>query len=472
MASYGGLRDSVEQMIRLAQKPLSSTNTPMLKQQQLSAMSDLITQQQHLFSSSTLNGGGGVGGGQLSPLRRSTRRSAQRATERIRGEHSTNMNGGGGQYDSEDGYGEEDAAAPARTTPRQVVDDNVVLDQFDSHFAVQLNDADQVEMLSEDSSESDIEEAERVRMRKQFDMLTKAEPTGEQRHARKRMIDQLKSTLRIEEANLLMLKKLRDSQQQSQAAAVSTNTNASSTQRGHATGGNTTNRSTNNTQQTKQSANTAQLSQHKLAAHIADQQRSTLAAVMMQQAQQQNTRTPPAAHSSGMGRTPSASVLQPPPAHQLKSTALPPAPIVDAAQRQLQAKVALRKQLEKNLLLIAPPTPPPADVHFVPNSNQLEFVTLHGLDQVVQRVLKDKSVTAPQLPDTPWVCTQCDTDFTPHWHAEGTGTGDDDAHEGYVTLFCDACHRSNQKKAVRNDQTAKFKKEFLLGMLTMCMWLN
>jgi hypothetical protein len=381
----------------------------------------------------------------------------------------------------------QDAAAPVRTTPRQVVDDSIVLDQFDSHFAVQLNDANQVEMLSEDSSESDMEEGERVRMRKQFDVvcnqfllmihsilqLTKAEPTGEQRHARKRMIDQLKSTLRIEEANLLMLKKLRESQQQSQAAA-STNANVSSTQRGHVSsgaGGNTTNRSTNNNQHTKQSTNTAQLSQHKLAAHIADQQR--LAAVMMQQVQQQHTRTPPAAHSSGMGRTPSASVLQPPPAHQLKSATLTPAPIVDAAQRQLQAKVALRKQLEKNLLLIAPPTPPPADVHFVPNANQLEFVTLHGLDQVVQRVLRDKTITAPQLPNTPWVCTQCDTDFTPHWHAETKPTtdnncGDDDADEGYVTLFCDACHRSNQKKAVRNDQTAKFKKEFLLGMATIC----
>src|SRR3569832_335088 len=105
---------------------------------------------------------------------------------------------------------------------------NYVLDQFDSHFAVQLDEKGDVIVLSEDSDEEDMDDADKQKLRRQSDIvcllnnkyrrlndvqLTRAEPNAEQRHARKRMINQLKADLRVEEANLLMLKKLRNSQQ-------------------------------------------------------------------------------------------------------------------------------------------------------------------------------------------------------------------------------------------------------------------
>ncbi len=110
---------------------------------------------------------------------------------------------------------------------------------------------------------------------------------------------------------------------------------------------------------------------------------------------------------------------------QHRSAGTPPQKprVVDSqtpAQRQAAAKLALRKQLEKTLLQIPPPKPPPPEMHFAPNPNQPEFVYLVGLDQVVQRVLKDRSVLRPETV-TPYHCTQCKTDFTPVWKAVITG---------------------------------------------------
>merc|ERR1712008_356484 len=52
------------------------------------------------------------------------------------------------------------------------------------------------------------------------------------------------------------------------------------------------------------------------------------------------------------------------------------------AQRQAAARLALRKQLEKTLLRIPPPKPPPPEMHFIPNPNNTEFIYLLGLENV------------------------------------------------------------------------------------------
>lgn len=57
-----------------------------------------------------------------------------------------------------------------------------------------------------------------------------------------------------------------------------------------------------------------------------------------------------------------------------------------AAQKQAAAKLALRKQLEKTLLQIPAPKPPPPEMHFTPNPNQPDFVYMVGLDYCVQRL--------------------------------------------------------------------------------------
>ena len=99
------------------------------------------------------------------------------------------------------------------------------------------------------------------------------------------------------------------------------------------------------------------------------------------------------------------------------------------AQRQAAAKLALRKQLEKTLLQVSchqlsssvltpplqipPPKPPPPEMHFIPNPANTEFIYLTGLEECVNRILNLDAVT-PSMP-TPFICSQCSTDFTPTW---------------------------------------------------------
>lgn len=89
------------------------------------------------------------------------------------------------------------------------------------------------------------------------------------------------------------------------------------------------------------------------------------------------------------------------------------------AQRQAAAKLALRKQLEKTLLQIPPPKPPPPEMNFIPNPSNTEFVYLLGLETVVDYLTKDKNTQPP--PQQPYRCSQCKIDFTPLWKWEKQG---------------------------------------------------
>ena len=106
------------------------------------------------------------------------------------------------------------------------------------------------------------------------------------------------------------------------------------------------------------------------------------------------------------------------------------------AQRQAAAKLALRKQLEKTLLQvllliiivlinlafqIPPPKPPPPEMHFIPNPANTEFIYLTGLEECVNRILNLDAVT-PTMP-TPFICSQCSTDFTPTWKWDKAAKG-------------------------------------------------
>jgi hypothetical protein len=51
------------------------------------------------------------------------------------------------------------------------------------------------------------------------------------------------------------------------------------------------------------------------------------------------------------------------------------------AQRQAAAKMALRKQLEKTLLQIPPPKPPPPEMNFIPSLASPDFIYLLGLEE-------------------------------------------------------------------------------------------
>ncbi|XP_072516719.1 GATA zinc finger domain containing 2Ab isoform X2 [Salminus brasiliensis] len=133
------------------------------------------------------------------------------------------------------------------------------------------------------------------------------------------------------------------------------------------------------------------------------------------------------------------------------------------ASRQAAAKLALRKQLEKTLLEIPPPKPPAPELNFLPSAANNEFIYLVGLEMVVQNLLdltkskqqpqQDASILAASVKD-PFTCAQCQTDFTSRWRQE----------KGSSTILCEQCMSSNQKKALKAEHTNRLKAAFVKAL--------
>lgn len=144
------------------------------------------------------------------------------------------------------------------------------------------------------------------------------------------------------------------------------------------------------------------------------------------------------------------------------------------AQRQAAAKMALRKQLEKTLLQIPPPKPPPPEMHFVPNPSNTEFIYLVGLEHVVDFITKEPAVPPPP---EPFECSQCKTDFTPVWKWEKPMPGGKkDSPRGQHATFqrpsagrdprviCEHCVTTNVKKALKAEHTNRLKTAFVKAL--------
>ncbi|XP_071377620.1 GATA zinc finger domain containing 2Ab isoform X2 [Centroberyx affinis] len=131
------------------------------------------------------------------------------------------------------------------------------------------------------------------------------------------------------------------------------------------------------------------------------------------------------------------------------------------ASRQAAAKLALRKQLEKTLLEIPPPKPPAPEFNFLPSAANNEFIYLLGLEEVVQKLLEmhgrgnlgPAAAMANSIPKEPYTCAQCKTDFTSRWRQEKAGT-----------ILCDQCMSSNQKKALKAEHTNRLKAAFVKAL--------
>nr|XP_021397811.1 transcriptional repressor p66-beta [Lonchura striata domestica] len=82
-----------------------------------------------------------------------------------------------------------------------------------------------------------------------------------------------------------------------------------------------------------------------------------------------------------------ASHMQPGSVARVSSPLPSPSALSDAANSQAAAKLALRKQLEKTLLEIPPPKPPAPLLHFLPSAANSEFIYMVGLEEVVQSVI-------------------------------------------------------------------------------------
>ncbi|XP_058810813.1 transcriptional repressor p66-alpha [Phymastichus coffea] len=142
------------------------------------------------------------------------------------------------------------------------------------------------------------------------------------------------------------------------------------------------------------------------------------------------------------------------------------------AQRQAAAKQALRKQLEKTLLQIPPPKPPPPEMHFVPNPSNPEFIYLVGLEHVVDFITKEPALPPPP---EPFECIQCKTDFTPVWKWEKPTSNKKDGSQSQHATFqrpngrdprviCEHCVTTNVKKALKAEHTNRLKTAFVKAL--------
>ncbi|XP_023288893.1 transcriptional repressor p66-beta isoform X2 [Orussus abietinus] len=143
-------------------------------------------------------------------------------------------------------------------------------------------------------------------------------------------------------------------------------------------------------------------------------------------------------------------------------------------QRESAAKLALRKQLEKTLLQIPPPKPPPPEMHFVPNPSNTEFIYLVGLEHVVDFITKEPAIPPPP---EPFECTQCVTDFTPVWKWEKPiNSGKKEGPRGQHATFqrppagrdprviCEHCVTTNVKKGLKAEHTNRLKAAFVKAL--------
>ena len=134
-----------------------------------------------------------------------------------------------------------------------------------------------------------------------------------------------------------------------------------------------------------------------------------------------------------------------------------------AGGKQAAAKMALRKQLERTLLQIPPPKPPPPEWSFIPSLGSPDFMVLVGLESVVDVMAsKDAKVkqNAPLQEQTinPKVCSRCNTDFSPSWTKKQDNDG-----SGLVTV-CEKCSTVNVKKELKAEHTARLKAAFLKAL--------
>ncbi|KAM5239213.1 transcriptional repressor p66-alpha isoform 3-T3 [Ctenodactylus gundi] len=136
------------------------------------------------------------------------------------------------------------------------------------------------------------------------------------------------------------------------------------------------------------------------------------------------------------------------------SAASAAASVESPASRQAAAKLALRKQLEKTLLEIPPPKPPAPEMSFLPSAANNEFIYLVGLEEVVQNLLDTQGrMSATVLSREPYMCAQCKTDFTCRWREEKGGA-----------VMCESCMTTNQKKALKVEHTSRLKAAFVKAL--------
>ncbi|KAL5965648.1 Transcriptional repressor p66-beta [Taenia solium] len=229
----------------------------------------------------------------------------------------------------------------------------------------------------------------------------------------KTLLITLENDLRQEEATLLLLQKLRESQ----------NANNSSTSRSASKG-------TLNSSQSSSLNNNVSASNQKPASSQSSSQRPPSAT--------QSTKTlPPAVHQ------PSSPISAPKVTKQ--------AALQSLEQLYATKKAGLRKQLERNLEKVSLPRPTTGtgfcEIAFIPSTLTTEFTSLLGLEEVVKSI-QDYDPSGNGKPSetrcsfNPFSCVKCGTDFTPVWKREKPGS---------TNVVCEACLTATQRLTLKKE---------------------
>ena len=285
---------------------------------------------------------------------------------------------------------------------------------------------------------------------------------------RKVLIKKLTEDLRNEEAKLVLLKKLRHSQrsgQRSPETPPNTTKTTSSTRTTSSTGPPPLVRGSVNPSQKSANTSNSHVSVLRTPAHVPNSR-----------PQQPAHQPPPLVMAPGRGgqsgQPRSNNLSQTSLIHgfsrqsgaQVQSSSQHHMRDIDSqtpSQRQAAAKLALRKQLEKTLLQIPPPKPPPPEMNFIPSLATNEFIMCVGLEEVVKTITDlDSNARGFKSSDVkyvfnPFTCVQCDTDFTPVWKRDKPGS---------KNVICEACVTTNQKKALKQEHTNRLKSAFVKAL--------
>ena len=154
-----------------------------------------------------------------------------------------------------------------------------------------------------------------------------------------------------------------------------------------------------------------------------------------------------------------------PPAASIKASS--PSSTFSLEERKTQAKKSLRHQLERDLLNIPSPKPLLQDINFIPNPTSLEFQPYIGLEDVVQ-CLYELQTDRHRLPqrftdrahvDEPHICDHCGTDFTIRWwkHLNTSNSA-------RTNILCDRCKKQVTRRTLKSDHSTLLKNVFVSAM--------
>lgn len=442
---------------------------------------------------------------QLSPSdhrRRSTRASALKAQEKIKLKDDIVQ---GPQKRTNDDEEEAVAAAAAATAvdgekknpedttdgskgptaKKQKLEDGRQFDQTCFRFGLRANDDGDVYAMTDESENSSIHESEMEVVRFHYEKMMSRELDPEQLRERLKMKREAENALRNEEAQLMVLKKMRESQNRA-IAKLAAETKAADMaevaaaykplQAAGKMSANGKNQAVLNAQKTMTGlANLSTHQQLELLSRLASQspaakqayllakknptqttqlfsQLITLNSLQIQKQKEQvaeNALAQAAAQSQVQAQVQQVHQQQ---QQQVQITQQKLLNQQTPAQRIQQARQAFRTQADKQLMTIPTFKQQPHDVFFLPNPNASAFMALHGLDLVVQSVLRDESIHK-KYPGPAYECEECKTDCAHTWKAIGN-------EEKGFHLFCENCVKSANKKRNRNETEGTFKRAF------------